>query len=328
MEMMDTSLFPPTTISNRRNETPDLRPADQAPRIVVVHPDDTYRAALVAYLRTQSFIVEEFEDSKAAFECIIGDTPVDTILIDVDPPQTVGVDLFLRLRNLGVRTPIALFATESDQAQEDRALEQGAAEYFSKSRRFSIVAKRLGLLVDGARAKTTLAGSAADVISIGLLDVRLRCHRASWMGHEVPLTVTEFKIVRLLACRMGEQISYREIYDMVHGSGFFAGEGPQGYRINVRSLIRKIRDRFRTIDGNFVEIENCPGFGYRWRGPVRDGQIETATEFMHWHPGRPAMPAVNGMQRSMLDIPEPDADENPSRSTSKHSFEVKFSAEG
>jgi two-component system response regulator ChvI len=328
MEMMDTSLFPPTTVSNRKNESPDLRSTDAAPRIVIVHPADTYRAALVAYLRAQGYTIEEFEDSKSAFECIIGDTPVDTILIDVDPPQTVGIDLFLRLRNLGVRTPIALFATEADQSQEDRALEQGAAEYFSKSRRFSIVARRLGLLVDGARAKTTLAGSAADVISIGALDVKLRCHRASWRGHEVPLTVTEFKIVRLLACRMGEQISYREIYDMVHGSGFFAGEGPQGYRINVRSLIRKIRDRFRTIDPNFIEIENCAGFGYRWRGPERDMRVANATEYMHWHPGKPQSGEANSMQRGVSPETDAPSDIDSLRRAGMNSSETKISVEG
>jgi two-component system response regulator ChvI len=285
MDMMDTSLLPPTAVSaGRRND--ELKNADLTPRIVVVHANDPYRTTLVEYLQTQGFIIDQFEDTQLAFDCIIGDSPVDTILIDADFPQMQGIGLFLRLMNLGVRTPIALFATEHDQTQEDKALENGAAEYFSKSRRFSIIAKRLRLLVDGARAKSTLAGTAADVISIGALDVRLRCHRASWKGQEVPLTVTEFKIVRLLSCRTGEEISYRDIYDMVHGTGFFAGEGPQGYRINVRSLIRKIRDRFRSIDEAFVEIENCPGIGYRWRLAPRDGCVDSVAEYMSVQAGQ------------------------------------------
>ena len=326
--MMDTSLFPPTTTINRKDGLPELRSADAAPRIVVVHPDDTYRAALIAYLRAQGYTVEEFDDFGPAFQFIIGDTPVDTILIDVDQPQTVGIDLFLKLRSLGVRTPIALCSTNADQAQEDRALEQGAAEYFGKSRRFSIVSRRLGLLVDGARAKTNLAGSTADVISIGALEIKLRSHRASWSGSEVPLTVTEFKIVRLLACRMGERISYREIYDMVHGSGFFAGEGPQGYRINVRSLIRKIRDRFRTIDPNFTEIENCPGFGYSWRGRAQNSKIGNATEYMHWHPGKPQVSGSSPMQPATLPEAKPSVETDSERSTNANATATKLAIEG
>jgi two-component system response regulator ChvI len=51
----------------------------------------------------------------------------------------------------------------------------------------------------------------------------------------------------------------------VHGKGFVAGEGPEGYRANVRTFIKRIRQKFRNIDSKFEQIENYPGFGYRWR---------------------------------------------------------------
>ena len=44
-----------------------------------------------------------------------------------------------------------------------------------------------------------------------------------------------------------------------------AGEGPEGYRANVRTFIKRIRQKFRNIDPQFEQIENYPGFGYRWR---------------------------------------------------------------
>ena len=79
------------------------------------------------------------------------------------------------------------------------------------------------------------------------------------------MTLTEFNIVRLLASRAGENTSYREIYDVVHGDGFIAGDGDNGYRTNVRACIKRIRRKFGVIDAHFLEIENCPGYGYRWR---------------------------------------------------------------
>src|SRR3546814_10181916 len=80
-----------------------------------------------------------------------------------------------------------------------------------------------------------------------------------------PLTVAQFKIVRLLAREPGRSFSFREIYDVVHGVNFSAGDGPDGFRMKVRSLIRKIRARFRSLERNFDEIENVAGYGYRWR---------------------------------------------------------------
>ena len=43
-----------------------------------------------------------------------------------------------------------------------------------------------------------------------------------------------------------------------------AGNGSEGYRTNVRSSMKRIRNKFRAIDANFAEIENFPAFGYRW----------------------------------------------------------------
>ncbi|HLS68350.1 MAG TPA: helix-turn-helix domain-containing protein, partial [Kiloniellales bacterium] len=82
------------------------------------------------------------------------------------------------------------------------------------------------------------------------------------------LSLTEFKLVQLMAERAGQDVTYRELYDLVHGRGFVAGSGPDGYRANVRTFMKRIRQKFRELDADFDEIENYPGFGYRWRQPA------------------------------------------------------------
>jgi two-component system, OmpR family, response regulator ChvI len=69
-----------------------------------------------------------------------------------------------------------------------------------------------------------------------------------------------------LALRAGEPVSYREIYDLVHGKGFAAGYGNEGYRTNVRTLIKRIRTKFRAVDPAFEPIRNYAGLGYQWTG--------------------------------------------------------------
>ena len=58
---------------------------------------------------------------------------------------------------------------------------------------------------------------------------------------------------------------YRELYDLVHGPDFVAGVGEQGYRANVRTFIKRIRQKFHDLEPEFDAIENYAGFGYRWR---------------------------------------------------------------
>jgi two-component system response regulator ChvI len=67
-----------------------------------------------------------------------------------------------------------------------------------------------------------------------------------------------------LASNVGHDVGYRELYDLVHGEGFVAGSGDQGYRVNTRTFIKRIRQKFRKIDSEFAQIENYLGFGYRW----------------------------------------------------------------
>jgi hypothetical protein len=41
--------------------------------------------------------------------------------------------------------------------------------------------------------------------------------------------------------------------------------GPGGYRQNVRSAIKRIRNKFRDLDPTFDGIETFTNFGYRWK---------------------------------------------------------------
>ena len=106
----------------------------------------------------------------------------------------------------------------------------------------------------------------AALVGHGDLTLDLETNRADWKGRRVGLSRSEFFIVSYLANRNGRDVGYRELYDLVRGGGFAAGAGPEGYRANVHTFIRRIRAKFRDIDDGFQEIENFPGFGYRWRG--------------------------------------------------------------
>ena len=74
-------------------------------------------------------------------------------------------------------------------------------------------------------------------------------------------------IVHLLVSNAGSFVTYRAVYDRLRFEGFIAGTGEDGFRANVRSAIKRIRNKFRACDPAFDEIENYTGFGYCWRKP-------------------------------------------------------------
>lgn len=110
-------------------------------------------------------------------------------------------------------------------------------------------------------------------IERGCLRLDQRSNQVTWKDELVPLTIAEFNIVTLFATRIGDAICYRDIYDVVHGAGFHAGDGDTGYHTNVRSLVKRIRKKFLAVDPEFAEIENHRAFGYRWRTAPRTPAI-------------------------------------------------------
>jgi len=99
----------------------------------------------------------------------------------------------------------------------------------------------------------------------GRLHLRPAIARAYWNGADVALTFGEYKIIRVLVSNVGQQVSYRAIYDAQHYEGFIAGSGEAGYRVNIRSSMKRIRKKFMIIDPAFSQIETFEGVGYAWR---------------------------------------------------------------
>ncbi|HZB93900.1 MAG TPA: response regulator transcription factor [Stellaceae bacterium] len=238
-------------------------------RIVLVDDDDSFRESLGLNLVDEGFDVQSFAAGEPALEYFQRGGGADVILLDWRMPGMNGLELLRRLRRGGNTTPVIFLTALSDDIYEEAALEGGAVDFIDKSRRLSILLKRLHLITEGMRPVLEPAPAPAkqpvgDVVTLGRLELRFDTSRASWTGQTLDLTLTEFKIVALLASRNGEDVGYREIYDLVHGKDFVAGYGAEGYRANVRTFIKRIRKKFRDIDGNFDQIHNYAGFGYRW----------------------------------------------------------------
>jgi len=106
--------------------------------------------------------------------------------------------------------------------------------------------------------------SVEERVACGKLRLNSETSRTYWNQVDVGLTFGEYKIVNLLASNVGRYVTYRAVYDCLHYEGFIAGTGEDGYRANVRSAIKRIRNKFRSCDPAFDEIKNYTSVGYCW----------------------------------------------------------------
>jgi two-component system response regulator ChvI len=245
---------------------PGFRSRSDAIRVLFVEDDELYREALADELSGHGFTVESFPDAASLAVRLDGTADFDVILLDWSLPHTSGIDLLSELRRRGIDSPVVFLTGHSLTSNEILAFERGAIDFIDKTRGGEVVVRRLRLVVDSTRPAAT--GLQPDErIVCGKLVLRPAIGRAYWNDVDVGLTIGEYNIIHLLASNIGRYLSYRAIYDRMHYEGFIAGTGDDGYRTNVRSTIKRIRNKFREIDPTFTEIENYPAFGYCWGRP-------------------------------------------------------------
>jgi two-component system response regulator ChvI len=235
---------------------------ERAVKLVLVEDDQDFREAAAAELEDLGFEVECFADGAALLEAFANGCSADVIVLDWNLPALTGIDLIPRLRRAGVLLPVVLLTGKSTPNLENLALDHGALDFIDKTRGLPILAKRIRLILESAKKPEVMR--AEEALDVGPLQLKLRVCRASWNGADVGLTLTEYKIVHLLVTNLGNHLTYRAVYETMHHEGFIAGSGEDGYRTNVRSCIKRIRNKFRALDGNFACIANYPSFGYRW----------------------------------------------------------------
>lgn len=240
-------------------------------RVLVVDNDEPARARIERALRAADIVTFGAANGAEAIRFLSEGGAVDVVLLTWGLPEPSGLEVLRQIRACGLRMPVILLTQATDRVDEDAALAFGQVDFIDRTRSTSLLLQRIRLATAVVAANTN--GDAAPVNhtphggseTVGRLQLDAPTRRAYWDGRLVDLTLTEFKIVQLLIQQRDKDVSYRRIYDLAHGPGFIAGEGEDGFRVNVRSFIKRIRNKFREIDPEFDHIKNYPGFGYRWR---------------------------------------------------------------
>jgi two-component system response regulator ChvI len=267
--------------SDRVSRSRPVAPAADARRVVLVESDQYYREVLTFELLRQGFVVHAFTDGASLLGSLASVINADVAVLDWDLPKMPGIKLLAELRQHGVNTPVVFLAgkviavnehdrcflapRETLNAYECMAFDQGAVDFIAKSRDRQVLVRRLRRVVELAKPKIKIDLPFPERLACGKL--LLESSRAYWNQVDVDLTLGEYNIVHLLASKPGNFVTYRAVYDRLRHEGFIAGYGADGYRANVRSAIKRIRNKFRACDPTFDKIENYTGFGYRWRSP-------------------------------------------------------------
>jgi two-component system response regulator ChvI len=232
-------------------------------RVLLIGDGAINRGFLANELSKRGFVVRKLSSLSGAPNAA---RDADVIVLHCDRVKNSGIDLLVELHRQGVDVPLVLLTDRAPPAHESLALDKGAVDVICKSRGSEVLARRLKRVVKASNRTDQPRSDRAMIC--GKLLLRPDISRAYWKDADLDLTLGEYNIVHLLVSNVGKYITYRAVYDRLRHEGFIAGDGPDGYRANVRSAIKRIRNKFRALEPTFDEIENYAGFGYCWKKPA------------------------------------------------------------
>jgi two-component system OmpR family response regulator len=220
-------------------------------RLLLVDDEDNLRSMLEAALRYEGFDVHAASSGRDAL-AVVEEQPPDMIVLDVMMPDLDGFEVCRRLRNDGVRTPV-LFLTARDATDDKvRGLTLGGDDYLVKPFSLDELVARITAVL--RRSGLTRAGALLRCADLEMDD---DAHVVRRGGEEVPLSPTEYNLLRFLLANQGRVLSKPQILDHVWQYDF-GGDGGV-----VETYIGYLRKKIDQAEPRL--IHTVRGFGYALR---------------------------------------------------------------
>jgi two-component system OmpR family response regulator len=223
----------------------------QPMRKVLVVDDDAHIRDVVCFaLRRAGFQPLSAGDGKAGLETAARELPA-LVILDILMPELDGTEVCRRLRSQS-DVPIIFLTSKDEEMDRILGLELGADDYVVKP--FSpgeLVARVKAVL----RRKGGVAAAEAERLVRGALVIDLEAHTASWAGTEVPLTATEFSLLKAIAAQPRRAFTRDNLMTAAYANARFVSDR------TIDSHVRHIRAKFQALGGD--PIETVHGVGYK-----------------------------------------------------------------
>ncbi|HEY7197895.1 MAG TPA: response regulator transcription factor [Gaiellaceae bacterium] len=223
-------------------------------KILVVDDDPGVLDVVAFSLRREGFDVDEARDGESALEAARGE-PFDLVILDVMLPGRSGNEVCRTLRAES-DVPILMLTARDGESDRVLGLELGADDYVTKPFSTRELASRVRAIL--RRRELDRVNRAPTVRRLGALRIDLGRHEVLVDDERVHLTLSEFKVLTLLAEQPGEVVSRRELMQHLWSSEHVGDE--HACEVHVSNLRRKIErdpsrpERLLTVRGEGYKL--------------------------------------------------------------------------
>jgi len=224
--------------------------------VAIVEDELNIRENIAFALKREGYQVEVYPDGRTAWDAFQRSLP-GLLVLDIIMPRMDGLELCRRVRGISETVPIIFLTSRDEEFDRVLGLELGADDYLCKPFSMRELIARIKVLF--RRVALNRQPDTDDLHRIGRLTLDLQRYTARWDDQLVPLTVTEFMILRALARRPGYVKTRQQLMEEGYPHDTFVSDR------TIDSHIKRLRKKFVTIDDSFDDIETVYGLGYRYR---------------------------------------------------------------
>jgi two-component system KDP operon response regulator KdpE len=223
-------------------------------RILVVDDEPQLTRVLRTGLTSHGYDVRVAADGAAALQTF-GDWPPDLILTDLSMPDTDGLELCRRLRQIS-QVPIIVLSVRGEERTKVEALDAGADDYVTKPFGMDELLARIRAAL--RRAPESREGVEPGVLEAGDFRADLLARSVRVGGREVHLTPKEYDLLVYLLRNAGRVVTHRALLAAVWGGD--SVEQTEYLRVFVGQLRKKIESN--PAEPRYILTE--PWIGYRF----------------------------------------------------------------
>jgi two-component system response regulator ChvI len=229
------------------------------PLIALVDDEENIRELVSYALQQEGYRVATYRDGEEAWTAFRQSLP-DLVILDIIMPRMDGLELCRKIRSLSETLPLIFLTSKDEEFDKVLGLELGADDYLCKPFSTRELLARVKVLF--RRLASTQGGDSDEedrILRCGSLEMDRMRHGVLWKGQNVPLTVTEFRILEALIRQPG----YARTREQLLQAGYPYDEYMSDR--NIDGHIKRIRKKISSLDPGFDGIETIYGLGYRYR---------------------------------------------------------------
>lgn len=219
-------------------------------KILLVEDNIQLNKALTTLLKRNSYLVDSALDGEEALICL-KDYTYDVIILDIMLPKIDGLEVLIRARRNGIKTPIILLTAKGTIEDKITGLDMGADDYLAKPFNTDELLARIRAL---SRRKQDIVEENKEV-TLGDLIINESNFLVKCADKSVSLSNKEMQILMLLVNSNGNIVSLDTITKSAWDIESYSTSE------NVWVFISYLRKKFETL-GTKVKIKSIRYQGY------------------------------------------------------------------